>query len=231
MEKSPENLLTYKGEFFKPPDGINFLNYLDESVPIYKGHGVIKEQRFIVLHENAGSSNVESMHKWLTKKEFGYHLVIHPNGMVTQHADLNTKLWHGGRANKFGVGMCIVNPYYPSNLKTMDFLKGYTVGWAEWWTHQKDKSAPFYVRPTDAQMKTVSEMVPFVSNVLSIDNQFPTADLCRTKRKIGNWKLFGKKRSSGIIAHRDYSKHADGRFILDHLILVETLKNFRKERS
>ena len=46
---------------------------------------------------------------------------------------------------------------------------------------------------------------------------FPTADLGPTKPRINGWDAKAKP-APGIVAHRDFASHADGRYLLEHLM-------------
>ena len=191
---------------------------LTKDLATFKTRGEIKQQKFITLHENAGSINRDMLYAWLQKKGYGYHIIIDPYGITTQHADLWSKLWHGGRMNNFGIGICLLNPYYPKLVDTMEEKRLYEIIQAEWWTHCSPRKVRLYARPTNAQLETLAKLVPFLCEWLGVPYVFPTENLNRQQRKIKNWLIPRTRPEPGVIAHRDYSRHADGRFALEHLI-------------
>ena len=91
---------------------------------------------------------------------------------------------------------------------------------AQWWTWCPDKRDRRYVLPTPAQMKTLVLVVPWLCGELGIPYEFSTEYLSRKQRKIKGWKIPPRaKPGPGIVAHRDFASHADGRYLLEHLII------------
>ena len=85
-----------------------------------------------------------------------------------------------------------------------------------------DKKDRRYVLPSDKQLKVLLILIPWVCKQLNIPYVFPTAYLNRKQRKIKGWKKppFGwrAKPKSGVVAHQDWAKHADGRYLLEMLM-------------
>ena len=205
-------------------------NYTDYETPTnvllgqeFKRRGRITEHTNIVIHENAGSINRTQLAAWLNKKGFGYHLIIDPDGNTTQHADLAFALWHGGKLNKRSVGICVLNPYYPRLVNTKEEREYFEIIPAKWWTHCSPKSDRRYSKPTEAQIETLEKLIPFLCTVLDIPCTYPTKHLNRRQRKIKNWRIPYVYPGPGIVAHGDYSRHADGRYLLERLIASSAL--------
>ena len=103
--------LIFKGELHEAPVNVS------RMVPL-KSRGTIHRHTHITLHENAGSINRAALVRYLNKKNYGYHIVVDAEGHCFQYADLNTKLNHGGKANRTGLGIVFLNPYYPHLVNT-----------------------------------------------------------------------------------------------------------------
>jgi hypothetical protein len=91
---------------------------------------------------------------------------------------------------------------------------------AEWWTWVKDGDRR-YVMPTQEQLDALVILVPWLCKRLDIPLEFPTIGLNRKKRKIRGWKKFPAgwraKPKPGVVAHRDFASHADGRLPLEYI--------------
>lgn len=184
------------------------------KMPILRGS--IPDYSNIVIHENAGASFAENVSKNFRK--YGYHIGIDfgtfDQAIVYQFCDLGDKIYHGSQLNKTGLGIVILGPYYPrikSNASKREMIP------AQWWTHCSPKNDRRYVCPTDSQLKVTEELLRKLCPVLGIPYEFPTANLGPRQRKIKRWWLRAKP-GPGVVAHGDYSGHADGRYILERLI-------------
>lgn len=206
--------------------------FISHQIPSFKPRGRIKKHLHLVQHENAGSTDVFTIRNWLLKKGYGYHIIIDRQGTIHQHNDLLDKLWHASQCNGTGIGICLVSPYYPKNISPSHEAmyhpsKRYTVIDADWWTHCSPKSMRKYVQPTDNQLEALEKLIPFLCNALDVSPEYPTIGLNRKQRKIKGY-LFRKRPAPGIVAHRDFSMHADGRFALEYLaaqkIVLDTCK-------
>jgi hypothetical protein len=177
------------------------LNYKNHDVVEFPHKKKIKKHRNIVVHENAGSTNIDTLARNLLNRNRGYHITIDRGGAVRQHADLTSKLIHGNRLNKWGIGICVINPYYPHLVAGKE---GFEIIPSEWWTHGKYG----YVLPTQAQLESFRKVVGFLCPLLEVPFSFPTKHLNKKKRKVGILERI----DPGIVAHGDYSKHTDGRY-------------------
>jgi hypothetical protein len=146
---------------------------------------------------------------------YGVHLILAPDGHVSQHADLlEDRLVHANQLNASSIGCEIVNPYAarrpePPFDRTMP---------RRWWTWVPPGAPPLYTLPTDAQLEALVALVPVLVDALpQLPLAFPTTDLGPRRRRIAGWDQ-GVTPAPGIVAHRDFSSHADGRFPLEHLV-------------
>jgi len=187
----------------------------------FKRRGTITKHTNLVMHENAGSIKLTQLSAWLLKKGYGYHITIRPDGCATQHADLIYKLYHGGKLNGGGIGICLLNPYYPKLVNTDEEKEYFDIIPAEWWTHCSPRSDRRYSKPTEEQIATLKKLIPFLCTILKIPRVYPTENLNRRQRKIKGWRIPGVRPGPGVVAHGDYSKHADGRYALERLIATD----------
>jgi hypothetical protein len=149
-------------------------------------------------------------------------LILDKDGRLSQHADLGSEIcYHAGQANGISVGMEIVNGYRP---ETATDPHGPILP-SEWWTWVPKGSARQYVAPTDIQMRVALALVPWLCDHLGIPVVFPTSDLVAKRPRITGWRKppmgWSAKPGAGIVAHQDFSSHADGRYILDRMIEME----------
>lgn len=207
------NCVVIGGEQIKLPDELKGGNYLDIDLAHFKCKPRKKLLSHLVLHETTGNSALRCQNT-LLKKGYGVHLILSRQGLITCHNDLTDEVTiHANQLNKTSVGIEIVNPFYPSHSKDD---KDRIID-AEWWTHCKPKSDRRYVLPSKEQLNTLDLLIPFLCLELNIPFEFPTRHLNRKQRKIKNWR-FRAKPKPGIVAHQDFSKHADGRFPLEYFM-------------
>jgi hypothetical protein len=202
-------------DFIKPPDGVIVKNFVFDGEPLFKSKPRKHPLQHFVLHETAGRT-AEGCKKTLTRKKYGVHLILARSGVVSCHGDLaNDVMVHANQLNKTSIGIEIVNPYAPKLAKGMEFE---TIP-AEWWTWLADKKDKRYVLPTQAQLDTLLKIVPFLCKKLHIPYVFPTIGLNAKKRKIKGWRIPPRAQPGpGVVAHRDFAGHADGRYPLEYLL-------------
>jgi len=203
------------GEQHEAPTGLEVRNYLDhKEVRLFrKRKKRIRAVQHVVLHESAGGVDGFRTLAYLDSKGYGVHLCVHPGGVVTAHADLRDDvLVHGNQLNKTSVGVEVVNPYYGCRVRApyADTLP------AQWWTHQDVRRGLVggYLLPTVAQVRALELLVPWVCELTGVPLVFPTADLDADHPRIRLWRL-GAKPGPGVVAHRDFARHADGRYPLE----------------
>jgi len=216
-----------------PPDlsldcGVRCRNFdLDGEWRFSRRRKFRKSPRHIVIHESAGGVDGYATIRSLERRGYGVHLVIHSNGNITNHGDLvQDRLVHANQCNSTSIGVEVINPYYGWRRRGP-----YTrVMPGSWWTHRK-RPRPFtYLLPTPEQMRTLLSLVPWLCEVVpSVPYTFPTSHLGPKQRRIRGWRRnrpgddkktrgIARRPKSGIVAHRDFASHADGRYILEELI-------------
>ncbi|MHA2068560.1 MAG: peptidoglycan recognition protein family protein [Candidatus Thorarchaeota archaeon] len=207
------------GAVVPAPEGLTVKNYVQDSEPHFAHKPRKKALKHFVLHETAGRT-AKRCKNTLIRKGYGVHLILARNGLVTCHGDLALdRMVHANQLNNTSIGIEIVNPYAPMLAKGMNvYAKP-----AEWWTWCPDKRDRRYILPSQAQLDALVILVPWLCDQLGIPYQFPTAGLNKKKRKITGWRSFRKggwraKPKPGVVAHRDFGSHADGRYPLEHLM-------------
>lgn len=164
----------------------------------------------LVIHESVTKS-VAATVTVLKRRKLGVHLIVGPDGTVTQHGDLLTKrMAHGSPHNRRSIGLEIVNPYY-ERYQTDDWPEIIDATWA----HKKK-----YVLPTRAQMESVKQIIETLSSGLGIDKlRLPRNYIGLKKGKLAAGRVDGAdKEKPGIYAHH-YFGHADGSFAILYAFL------------
>jgi hypothetical protein len=203
-------------QFIAPPDGVIVRNFCFDNEPQFKSKNRTKKLEHFVLHETAGRS-AKGCKKTLLRRNYGVHLILDREGIVTCHGDLaNDVMSHANQLNKTSIGIEVVNPYAPKLAKGMSNIETIPASWWTWCPNKKDRR---YVLPTAAQLKTLLKIVPFLCEKLGIPYVFPTKELNKKQRKIKGWRLPPRaKPNPGVVAHSDFASHADGRYLLEYLI-------------
>lgn len=209
--------LIIDAQFVTPPEGIIVKNFVFDNEPTFISKVRNKPVKHFVIHETAGRT-AAGCKRTLLKKNYGVHLILDRDGTVSCHADLASEItFHGNQLNGTSVGIEIVNPYSPRLAKGMAIE---TIP-AEWWTWCKDGDRR-YVLPTQEQLDTLVILVPWLCNYMGIPYVFSTEKLEKKKRKITGWNKPPKgwlaRPKPGVVAHRDYASHADGRYPLEYLM-------------
>lgn len=215
MTEEAKSKFIINGEFVEGPEGLVIKNWVFDGEPLFKSRPRKKKLQHFVLHETAGRS-AAGCKATLQRKGYGVQLILGRDGVVSCHGDLLTdRMVHANHLNDTCIGIEVVNPYAPKIAKGMEFE---TIP-AKWWTWCPDKNDRRYVLPTPEQMKALELLVPFLCEKLDIPYEFPTADLNAKKRKC-NKVGWLKKRipGPGVVAHQDFAKHADGRYLLEYLM-------------
>lgn len=221
----PSNAVIIRGERVPLPrsvldaGGIG-TNYLDDDEPHLSNGPRVQALTVFVLHETAGNS-ATGCKDTLRKRGLGIHLILGKDGRLSCHADLASEIaWHANQCNAMSVGLEVVNPYRPELASEPH---GPIIP-AAWWTWVPKGQAREYVCPTDVQMAVAVALVPWLCDRLGIPVQFPTADLNAKRPQITGWRKpplgWSAKPGPGIVAHRDFASHADGRYLLERLMEV-----------
>jgi len=217
--RASSNSIVVGGELVQLPQefidaGVIATNYIEDGEVHFSARARSGDVRHLVIHESVTATK-DTCVRVLEKRKLGVHLIIDERGNLSCHADLKSECpAHANQLNGTSVGCEMVNEYYPSNTKRA----GAEVIGASWWTHTKKGLTRGYVTPTQRQMETAAMVIPWVCTLLDgLPLDFPTADLSSKKRRIKGWKD-GAKPAPGIVAHRDFSSHADGRYVLESLL-------------
>lgn len=167
----------------------------------------------IVIHESVTTSRATTI-KVLDRKKYGVHFIVDGDGSISQHCDpVQDQPIHANQMNSNSIGIECVNPYYPS-LMVHPWIVSEP---AKWWTHVKKGAIPEYVLPTEKQIQSIRALVVFLSEEIpTIEIKFPTEKYGPRKTRVTDWKDKAKP-EPGIVAHRDFAAHADGRGILERL--------------
>jgi hypothetical protein len=201
-----ERTFIVRGKAIEPPPGLGVLNFNDPGVHRFRYQDRTgKPVTELVIHETVTCS-VEETVAALKKRRLSVHLILGADGRFTQHGDLaNDKLAHASQHNGASVGIEVVNPYYPSDLKPG--MAWSTVIDAPW-AHKKK-----YVLPTPAQAEAVARFVEWVASPasgLAIPRTW--IGLAGTKLAMAEVESASKLKP-GIYAHH-YFGHADGSLLV-----------------
>lgn len=229
------NCVIIGGDRVELPDefvdaGLTASNYIDDDEPRFKHKLRTKKLGHFVLHETCGNS-AKGCKRTLLRKGYGVQLILSEDGHLSCHGDLWLDVMaHANQLNKTSIGIEVVNPYSP--VYDVGRVKRDTIP-ADWWTwvpakkHVRrllekkgwHKVPRKYCLPTEAQMEAIRLIVPWLCLELDIPYEFPTEYLSRKQRKIKGWNVKPKARpGAGVVEHRSFSNHSDGRYILERLI-------------
>jgi hypothetical protein len=161
----------------------------------------------LLVHETVTRS-VDSTIGVLQKRGLSVHLILGPDGVLTQHGDLAADvLWHAGPVhNRPSFGVEVVNPYYPRLLrKGLPWERTIKAPWA----HEGQ-----YVLPTPAQAEAVAALVRWATSApapgMEVPRNWPGL-------RAGNFQLGplaeAQKPLPGVLAHH-YFGHADGAWLV-----------------
>jgi hypothetical protein len=219
----PSNCLIVNGEKVAVPASILDLgcrayNFIDDGEPNLRNAPRTKPVQHLVLHETAGNS-ATGCKDTLRQKKIGVHLILGKNGDLSCHADLATDVcFHGNQLNATSVGIEVVNPYRPEYARNP---RGPVLP-AQWWTWVPPGHERTYQAPLGVQVAIVKALVPWLCEVMGIPYEFPTKGLNAKARQIAGWKApplgWYAKPGPGVVAHRDYASHSDGRYLLEQVM-------------
>ena len=191
------------GEDLEPRAGLDVRNFRDADVHRFTGRSRTgRAVTEVVVHESVTRSAADTV-AVLKRRKLGVHLIVAPDGLVTQHGDLaHDRLAHAGGHNGPSVGIEVVNPYYPRYLR--DGLPWSRVIDAPW--AHRDR----YVLPTPEQAEATARLVGWLTSPAAEGLSVP-----RTWRGLDGTHLAmgrvpgGDERRPGVWAHH-YFHHADG---------------------
>jgi hypothetical protein len=228
------NRIIIAGRAIKLPDsmierGITASNYKDDDEHQFTQFRKRERVSVFVIHESVTMSVaqtnrvLDNKRKRSAKKgknkgkgwDYGIHLNLAPDGHISCHADLvHHRLVQANHMNDDSFGLEVVNPYNPgfAGAPFNRVIDG------PWWCWRPKNRKRLYTLPTPAQMRAIYPLCEFlVQNIEGLPLEFPTAHLGPRKKRIDGWKD-GAKTGPGIVAHRDFATHADGRYLLEHCI-------------
>jgi len=194
------------GKPLAPPPGLDVRNFRDPTVHRFTcrdrtGRPVTE----VIVHESVTRS-AEATVTVLRRRGLGVHLVVAPDGRVTQHGDLaNDRLAHASGHNGPSIGIEVVTPYYGDQ-----FRKG--LPWSRVidapWEHRGR-----HVVPTPEQAEATAQAVAWLSSPAS-GLSIPRAwiGLAGSRLALGRIPA-GDERGPGIWAHT-YFHHADGAWLV-----------------
>jgi peptidoglycan hydrolase-like protein with peptidoglycan-binding domain len=189
------------------PAGLNVTNYLDPRVHRFRNQRrrarVVNE---FVVHETVTRSVADTV-QVLIKRDLGVHLIMGPNGEITQHGDLlDDLLWHASQHNPVSVGIEVVNPYYPRFLKAgMPWTQVIRAGWA----HEGR-----YVVPTPQQAEAIARLIAWITSSSTQGLSIPRTWAGLSGNTLAMGRGSGADRlKPGIYAHT-YFSHADGAWLV-----------------
>jgi len=236
--KGASNRLIIDGESVKLPEsmlelGITASNYRDDNDIRFDQFEKRSRVTSLVIHESVTMSSAQSNRLLMERREksaalghndgkgwdYGVHLNLAPDGHITCHADLVThRLVHAKQLNDTSIGLMVVNPYNPAFAAPP--YDEVVIG--DWWCWRPRNRHRLYTLPTQQQMRAVVPLLKFLTETIeSLPLEFPTADLDKDNTRIDGWKD-GAKPEPGIVAYRDFSAFASGRYILEHCIKENT---------
>jgi len=229
---NPSNCIIVNGRRCRLPDemiakGYTAVNYLDDGIVRFKHRKRTKALRWFVLHETVGNT-AKGCVKSLEKKGFGVQLIQDPYGCFYCHGDLVLdRMVHANHLNNGSFGCEQINPYNPVFVRDSGIFGVWIP--RQWWTWVPGRKSVLkllqkkiwervpkkYVALTDAQVQSMSMFAPWVCEQTGcVPFAFPTGDLGKRNRK-KKWP------GAGIVAHRDFSNHSDGRYMLEQLMRMQ----------
>jgi len=194
------------GQVIEPPAGLAVANFRDDGVHRFVGQTRAgRAVTEVVVHESVTRSAADTV-SVLKRRKLGVHLIVAPDGGITQHGDLALdRLAHAGGHNGPSVGVEVVSPYYPQYLR--DDLPWSRVIDAPW-AHRCR-----YVLPTPEQAEATARLVGWLTSSAA------GLSIPRTWRGLEGTRLAmgrvsdGDQRRPGVWAHH-YFHHADGAWLV-----------------
>jgi hypothetical protein len=197
--------------------GVTASNYLADGEPRFTPKGVLRPLTNIVLHETVGNTAAGAK-RTFTSGKYAAQLILSEAGHLSCHGDLvRDLLWHGNQLNGCAVGIEVVSPYMPE-IARAPF--GATIP-REWWCWAPKGKRQEYVLPMPCQVAALALLVPWLCGVLGVPLAFPTASLDAKRPRILGWDAKPAARPGpGVVEHRSFAGHADGRYLLEKLMGV-----------
>ncbi len=195
-----------------PPRSLTVTNFLDPRVPRFRGR--TRRGRTVnefVVHETVTRSAADTI-QILQQRGLGVHMIMGPNGEITQHGDLaDDTVWHASQHNPASVGIEVVNPYYPKYLQSgLPWTQVINAGWA----HEGR-----YVVPTLQQAEAVAQLIGWITSPTAAGLAIPRTWIGHSGSTFAMGRVTGAdKLKPGIYAHT-YFGHADGPWLVLYAFL------------
>jgi hypothetical protein len=194
------------GRALPAPPGLDVRNFGDPKVFKFEGRSRAGQAvTELVIHESVTRSALSTV-AVLKRRTLGVHLILAPDGKITQHGDLaHARLAHAGGHNGPSIGVEVVNPYYPYLLR--DDLP-WTRTIAAPWAH-----GGAYVLPTPAQAEATAQLVEWLTSPAAEGLSIPRAWIGLAGGRLRMGVVPGAdQRRPGVYAHH-YFAHADGAWL------------------
>lgn len=198
------------------PENVSIVNFSSPGVVRFRNgkRGPSVHVSEVVLHETVTTS-AKSTVDVLLQRGLGVHLIVGPDGVVAQHADLQDDVtWHGSQHNGASVGIEVVNPYEPRFLPKNGPWTACIE--APWCASQKDHDGVRrYVLPTPAQVEATALVVNWLTSAASAPLAIPQLwpGLQHTQRLAFGRVPADAHAAPGVHAHM-YWDHADGAWLV-----------------
>ena len=204
---SDPHALIIAGQELTPPPGLEVTNFLDDGVLGFEGRDRAgRAVNELIVHETVTRSAISTV-AVLQRRKLGVHLIVAPDGRVTQHGDLaDERLAHAGGHNGPSVGVEVVNPYYPYLLRDdLPWRRTIDAPWAH-------KGA--YVLPTPEQAEATSKLVGWLTSPKALGLGIPREWIGVDAGHVRMGRVHGgEQRRPGVYAHH-YFGHADGAWLV-----------------
>ena len=160
-----------------------------------------------VLHETAGSSNpVPSMRS----AKSSVQLIVHPDGLIRQHADLLSLCWHVRAPSDHSIGVEVINPCHPSLMPRASSPWRHVID-APWaWAPKGQRGQ--YVVPTIEQAEACTGLVAWLCSDVHERIAIPWAWAGRDGDRF-LLSPVANHSPGGIYAHQHIGGHADGAWL------------------
>ena len=187
--------------------GVRTHSFLERGIVRFASKGRRTRATELVVHETVTTS-VASTIALLKQRALSVHLVLGPDGEVTQHGDLASEiLWHAGPVhNGPSFGVEVVHPYSPRLLRAgLPWTRTIAAPWA----HEGR-----YVLPTPAQAEAIAALVRWTTSApapgIEVPRRWP--GLRAGVMQLGP-VAEAAKATAGVLAHH-YFGHADGAWLV-----------------
>lgn len=199
--------LVVDGERVAVPNALACRTFLDGEVARFAPKRRRAGAKELIVHESVTRGSLATL-RVLRIRKLGVHLILGPDGELTQHADLaRDVVAHAGSVhNGLAIGVEVVNPYYPRLLRPgLPWGRSIDAPWA----HEGR-----YVLPTPAQAESVATLVRWTTSAPAPGLAVPRrwVGLVDGRMALGRVAL-ARRPSPGILAHH-YFGHADGSWLV-----------------